>query len=92
MATEDELRRHLESLDPIFKEIFKEIARANPDRRRGQGAMMNTLTHRISERHLFSDVPGACARMKEQGLVTINSKRFVIPTDKGEQIMSILNL
>ena len=54
--------------------------------------MMNTLIHRISERHLFSDVPGACARMKEQELVTINSKRFVIPTDKGEQIMSILNL
>ena len=91
MATEDELRMYAESLNPIFKEIFKEIARANPDRRRGEGAMMKNLTLIISEGHLFSDVPGACARMEEQGLVTINSKQFVIPTNKGEQIMSILN-
>lgn len=87
MATEDELRMYAESLNPIFKEI----ARANPDRRRGKGTMMKNLTHIISERHLFSDVPGTCARMEEQGLVTVNSKQFVIQTDKGEQIMSILN-
>lgn len=71
-----------ESLKPIHKEILNELAKLE-----GQGAMMRNLMLIISKKGPFNggDVMRACHWLKEQGLVDINSRNFVIPTKKGEK-------
>ena len=91
MATKSELREYAESLKPIYQEIFKEIAKRRT-RRRGQGEMMKNLAFPIAQRGHFNpeEVMEACRRLEEQGDVEINSRGFVIPTERGEKIISIL--
>ena len=90
--TREELKKYVEALDPIFKEILEGIARATPEseRRWREGAKMQAFMHNISEKYINSDIPRNCARMEEEGLVKINQANFVIPTEKGEQVINFL--
>ena len=49
---------------------------------------MTSLAFAVAEEGPFNagDVMRACAWMRDQGLVEITSTKFVIPTDKGEEI------
>ena len=91
---EDELRRHLESLDPINQEVYHKIFRKLAEQE-GNGARMRDLMNIMPEDPSFNGgmVLAACRWLKERGHVkaTVNRMGETIEVDIEDDVRSVNN-
>lgn len=78
---------YLQTLAPIYKDVFRAFQMFNPARREGEGFAFQTLYSVLSDKYTLGQIQEACRELEKGHAVEIRNGIFAHPTPLGEELI-----
>ena len=93
MPNDEQLRKYVSSLPPIYREILESFPRIAPYRRQGDGLAFQTIDADFEIRgkpYDIREIMLASENLERNGLVEVKNRLWVKPTENGERLIAIV--